>query len=155
MQMIRDWLQEQSTLTLATISPKGIPAAADLYFVADEDLRIYFISEQSSRHVAHIGPGTHVAATVHGQAWDWREIRGLQLEGMCRPLQSVRERTAAMALYGHKFTFLHTFAAILPRHTLFVIIPHWIRWVDNGIGFAHREEWIWEDGQWVGRDRQG
>jgi uncharacterized protein YhbP (UPF0306 family) len=153
-QEIRDWLREQSTLTLATVGPEGEPAAADLYFAADEDLRVYFISEQGSRHVAHIGHGAKVAATVHAQAWDWREIRGLQLEGLCRPLLSVHERTAALALYGRKFTFLHTFAAILPRHTLFVIAPRWIRWLDNSVGFGHQREWISEDGRWIGQEER-
>jgi uncharacterized protein YhbP (UPF0306 family) len=152
---VRDWLEGQSTLTLATVSATGAPAAADLYYAADHDLHIYFISEQGARHAAHIGSGAPVAATVHGQAWDWREIRGIQLEGDCRPVESTRERAAALALYGRKFTFLHTFAAVLPRHTLFVISPRWIRWLDNGAGFGAREEWAWEAGQWISQDKRG
>jgi len=146
---LRDWLPGQSTLTLATVSPAGLPAAADLYFVSDEHLRIYFISERGSRHAAHIGSGCPVAATVHGAAWDWREIRGVQLQGDCRPISSTRRRAAALALYGRKFTFLHTFAALLPHHTLFVITPRWIRWLDNSAGFGYRQEWTWEDGEWI------
>jgi uncharacterized protein YhbP (UPF0306 family) len=149
MRRVYDWLQGQSTLTLATIGPEGMPAAADLYFAADRDLRIYFISERGSRHAAHIGSGAQVAVTVHGEAWDWRDIRGVQLEGDCRPVNSPRERAAALALYGRKFTFLHTFAAVLPRHTLFVIDPRWIRWLDNGAGFGYRQEWAREDGAWI------
>jgi uncharacterized protein YhbP (UPF0306 family) len=146
---VHDWLRGQSTLTLATISREGAPAAADLYFVADQDLQVYFISERGSRHAAHVGSGAPVAATVHGEAWDWQEIRGVQLEGDCRPVDSARERAAALALYGRKFTFLHTFAAVLPQHTLFVITPRWIRWLDNGAGFGYRQEWTREDGQWI------
>lgn len=151
---ISDWLARQSTLTVATVGPTGAPAAADLYFAADHDLQIYFISERGARHAAHIGSGAPVAATVHGQAWDWREIRGVQLEGHCRPVDSTRERAAALALYGRKFTFLHTFAAVLPRHTLFVITPRWIRWLDNAAGFGYRQEWTREDGAWVGQSEQ-
>jgi uncharacterized protein YhbP (UPF0306 family) len=151
---VHDWLQGQSTLTLATISPEGVPAAADLYFAADADLQIYFISERGSRHAAHIGPGTRVAATVHGEAWGWQDIRGVQLEGDCRPVDSARERAAALALYGRKFTFLHTFAAALPWHTLFVITPQWIRWLDNGAGFGHRREWAREDGAWISQSQR-
>jgi uncharacterized protein YhbP (UPF0306 family) len=146
---VRDWLRTQSTLTLATVGPAGHPAAADLYFAADEELHLYFLSERGSHHAAHIGAGAPVAATVHGEAWDWRDIRGVQLAGDCRPLTGGRERAAALALYGRKFTFLGAFAALLPQHTLFLITPHWLRWLDNSAGFGHRQEWNREDGRWI------
>jgi uncharacterized protein YhbP (UPF0306 family) len=151
---VHDYLRGQSTLTLATISPEGVPAAADLYFAAAADLQIYFISERGARHAAHIGSGAPVAATVHGEAWDWQNIRGVQLEGDCRPVDSAHERAAALALYGRKFTFLHTFAAVLPRHTLFVIASRWIRWLDNGAGFGYRQEWAREDGRWISQSER-
>jgi uncharacterized protein YhbP (UPF0306 family) len=134
------------------VGPAGEPAAADLYFVADEHLHLDFLSEHGTRHAAHIGSGARVSATIHGQAWDWRDIRGVQLAGECHPLTSTRERTAALARYGRKFSFLGAFAALLPRHTLFRITPTWIRWLDNSAGFGYRQEWIRQDGRWISQD---
>ena len=138
MKAVRDLLRAHSTLTLATVSPEGDPAAADLYFVSDDLLNLYFLSEHGARHAQNIAHNPRVAATVHAQAWDWQAIQGVQLEGLCRPVSSPAGRAAALARYGRKFSFLQAFAGVLPRHTIFCITPDWIRWLDNSVAFGHK-----------------
>ena len=158
MNRIRHFLQGQSTLTLATLSALNGPAAADLYFVADSSLNLYFLSEPQARHARNLAADPRVAATVHPEAWDWVDIRGVQLEGVCLPVSAPAERAAALALYGRKFAFvgapstsgLKTFLqAALGRHTVYRITPGWIRWLDNSVAFGHKQEWVQRDGEWV------
>jgi hypothetical protein len=139
---VRQFLRSQSTLTLSTVGPDELPAAADLYFAADRQLVLYFISEADSRHARNLAHNPRVAATIHAQAWDWREIRGVQVEGVCQALTSPAGRARALALYGRKFSFLGAFAAVLTRHVVYQITPHWVRWLDNREAFGHKEELI-------------
>ena len=149
MKQLREFLRQQSTLTLATVDSKGLPAAADLYFATDTELKLYFISEKHAQHAQNLASNQQVAGSVHGQAWDWQEIRGLQFRGQCRPLTASKERLAGLKLYGQKFNFLQAFAAAITRHVVYEIAPHWMRWLDNGASFGHKQEWILKDGQWV------
>jgi uncharacterized protein YhbP (UPF0306 family) len=158
MNRVRQFLQGQSTLTLATLSPHNGPAAADLYFVADSSLNLYFLSEPQARHARNLAADPRVAVTIHPEAWDWVDIRGVQLEGVCLPLTAPAERAAALALYGRKFAFLSapsasglkTFLqAALGRHILYCITPGWVRWLDNSVAFGHKQEWVQQDGEWA------
>ena len=158
MEMLQPFLDHHSTLTLATVSPAGGAAAADLYFASDGSLKLFFLSESESRHAENIKVNPQVAATIHAQAWDWREIRGLQLEGACRKVTSPAERAAALARYARKFSFVGSLAQAgvnaflaksIARHAVYQIIPSWIRWLDNSETFGHKEEWSWRDGGWV------
>jgi len=149
MKQLTDLIHSQSTLTVATVGPAGAPAAADLYFAADDFPNFYFISEPHARHAQNIAANPQVAGTIHRPAWDWQEIQGVQFRGQCRPLTAVGERTAALARYGHKFSFLHAFAAVITRYTVFRISPTWLRWLDNSVNFAHKQEWVVKNGQWV------
>ncbi len=155
---IRQFLLRQSTLTLATVSQAGAPAAADLYFTADDLLNLFFVSEPGAGHARNIAANAAVAATVHAPAWDWKDIRGVQLEGSCEALTGKVERVSALARYGRKFGFVSSLSAaegvtFLARHNVYRIVPHWIRWLDNRVAFAHREEWALEAGEWTRRNQ--
>lgn len=141
LEQVRQFLREQSTLTLATVGPDGAPAAADLYFAADSALRLFFLSEPGARHARNIAHRPQVAATVHAPCWGWKEIRGLQIEGECQAVRELDQRAAALALYGRKFDFIRAFAAAITRHTVYQITPRWFRWLDNSVSFGYKQEW--------------
>ncbi len=156
MDLIRRFLRGHSTLTLATLNPAGGTAAADLYYVADGALNFYFLSESRSRHAENVATNSQVAATIHAQAWDWQEIKGVQLEGVCQAVMAPAARAAALALYGRKFSSLLSptgagklLITALTRHTVYRISPHWIRWLDNSMTFGYKEEWRRQNGEWV------
>lgn len=149
MEPLLEFMHQQSTLTLASTSPAGRPAAADLYFVTDKTLNLYFVSEPQTRHAQNLADNPQVAGTIHAPAWDWREIRGVQFTGICQALKSPAERAGALALYGRKFSFVHSFAAAITRHIVYRIDPQWIRWLDNSITFGHQREWERQGGAWI------
>ncbi len=152
MNEIGEFLRSQSTLTLATVSPEGIPAAADLYYAADKALDLYFISDPATNHARYLAANPRVAGSIHAPSWHWREIRGVQFEGVCSAVRRPAERAAALAVFGQKFTFLTAFAAAVTWHTVYRITPHWLRWLDNSVAFAHKVEWVMQDRKWVKGD---
>lgn len=136
------FLEQQSTMTLATAGPDNSPFAADLYFVSNSDLDLFFISEPGARHAENISQNPNIAATIHGASWDWRDIKGLQLEGKCTKITNLAQRAEALRLYGQKFKFLPAFSAIITRHNVYQITPNWLRWVDNSVTFGYKQELV-------------
>lgn len=135
------FLSQRSTLTLATADESGRPYAASLYFVHDESLRLYFLSSPESRHVRHLLARPEVAATIHGEPWDWKTIQGIQLMGTADPVEDPEERERAMARYRAKFPFIGELPQALAHARLYRVTPRWVRWIDNTRGFGYRVEW--------------
>jgi uncharacterized protein YhbP (UPF0306 family) len=162
---VRAFLAERNTLTLATLGPDGNPQAADLYYAATDDLTLYFVSVPGSRHAVNIARNPSVAVTVHADSNRWRDIRGVQLEGMCVPVTGA-DRARAWARYTAKFPFVLADAALpapcrdgapgvqaqvaraLQKVSVYRITPRWLRWIDNTAGLGHNQEWALVDGEW-------
>ncbi len=148
---IRAFLADHTTLTLATVGPDGEPQAADLYYAETDDLILYFVSATDSRHAANVARDPRVAVTIHATSAHWREIRGLQMEGLCHRVTG-GERTRAWVRYTAKFPFVLTDPALfraLSQAALYRITPHWLRWIDNRAGLGHRQEWTRAGDRWT------
>ena len=140
------FLAEQSTLALGTVGVENAPQVAPLFFAhvfADGGgLRVYWLSDPSSRHSTNLAACPKVAAAVYAPVWGWREIRGVQMEGQVTPLREAEERAQGLALYRAKFPFVTavTFAVLVRRATLYELRVAWLRWLDNARGFGHKRE---------------
>ena len=141
---IEAFLGAHHVMTLATTGPAGPWAAAVFY--ASDGLALYFVSAPDSRHSQDIETGGAVAATIHGECRDWREIRGIQLEGPAKRLAGAASAAAALH-YGRKFPLLANLAAApaelaaaMTRVAWYQVTPRRIRLIDNTRGFGHKEE---------------
>lgn len=103
------FLDSQEILTLATVSA-GTPWCAAVYYVRRRN-RFYFFSSAVSRHVVEGLPdGARCAASVSaGCGGDWREIRGVQMEGSLARVIARREWFGAVARFLLKFPFVKAF----------------------------------------------
>ena len=147
---IRAFLVEQTTMTLATIGPDGAPHATDVYYAETGDLELYFASGPGSCHSRNLAHDPRVAATVHADSTRWRDIRGVQLEGICSRV-TAEERVAAWTRYTAKFSLMLADAVVagaLQKVDMYRVTPHWLRWIDNTTGLGHNLEWRLEDGDW-------
>ena len=141
---IEAFLQEHHVMSLATSGPEGPWSAAVFY--ASDGLTLYFVSAPGSRHSRDIEASGRAAATIHRDVGDWREIRGIQLEGKAARVGGT-ERAAALARYGRKFPLIADLpsappeiAAAMARVEWYRLSPRRVRLVDNTLGFGHREE---------------
>jgi uncharacterized protein YhbP (UPF0306 family) len=137
---IAQLLARQSTLTLATLEPSGLPMAASLFFAADPGLNLYWTSSSKSRHSQNLSRDPHVAITVHTATWSWRAISGLQFEGEAAEIAPGTEWQSALDLYLSKFPFAKEFEAELSRSSFYRFTPRWGRLIDNSRGFGYKEE---------------
>ncbi len=141
MERIRELLETVSTMTLATTHSESNPHAAPVYFVADDGMQLYFFSEAKSQHSQYIAQNSKVAVAIYPQCEGWRDIKGVQMRGDVRLVESSREWDSAWEQYQVKFRFVRTLKAVLAKNQLYVFIPSWIRLVDNSQGFGFKKEW--------------
>ena len=143
MQRVRQFLAAHTTLTLATVAPNGQPQAAALFYAEQADLSLIFISEKKARHSANIARNPHVALTIQADGQTWQAIQGLQIEGTAAALAGQAAR-AAKTVYLAKFPIIAAnplLAAALNLVTFYRITPAWMRFINNTVGFGHKEEW--------------
>jgi uncharacterized protein len=146
---IRAFLAQHTTLTLATVGQTGEPAAAAVFYAADDALNLYFLSEERTEHGQNMVRQGKVAGTIQADEQDWRSIRGLQLRGQAR-IVNPNELVHATTTYGRRFAFVATLLAgqsgtgvltgPLARARFWVLQPTWLRLVDNTVRFGHKEE---------------
>ncbi|MEU9121185.1 pyridoxamine 5'-phosphate oxidase [Streptomyces sp. NPDC048506] len=106
---------------------------------------LYFVTAATTRHgraLAEPG-GARVAFTAQRDGQEWSELTGLQGRGRCRMLTGA-ERAAGWRIYSERFPFVGgsgRLRAALERTALWELRPDWLRLIDNGQGFGHKEEW--------------
>jgi uncharacterized protein YhbP (UPF0306 family) len=146
---ILDYLRTHNTMTLATCAD-NVPWAATVFYASDE-LSLYFFSAPDSRHSGNIALNAKVAATVQEDYRDWREIKGVQLEGTVTLLDSVIEKAKVLAVYARKYPdviklFTDPSSGVFHRAFLKVkfyrVNPERVFFIDNAQGFGKRQELV-------------
>src|ERR671910_2398558 len=94
-QQVTHYLRAHNTMTLATCANE-VPWAATVFY-ASEEWKLYFFSVPQSRHCQNLAANPRVAVTIQEDYKDWREIKGIQLEGTVALVDSLTEKAKAMA----------------------------------------------------------
>jgi uncharacterized protein len=146
-QQVLDYLQGHNTMTLATCAG-DMPWAATVFYASDH-LNLYFFSAPDSRHCQNLAANARVAVTIQEDYKDWRQIKGVQLEGRVKLVDSVFEKAKAMAVYGHKYRdvvklFTDPSSGVFYKAFLKVkfyrVTPEKVFFIDNAQGFGKRQE---------------
>lgn len=152
---IRRALAAHTTMTLAYTDEDGPQACAVLYAAGAADAGadggvpgagpvLYFVTATGTRHGrALAGSGGRAAFTAQQDGQEWSGLTGLQGRGRCRVLAGA-ERAAGWQVYLARFPFVagsERLRGALERTSLWELSPDWLRLIDNGQGFGHKEEW--------------
>jgi uncharacterized protein YhbP (UPF0306 family) len=153
---VRDYVRTHYTMTLAT-TRQDRPWAATVFYAADDDLRLYFVSDPKTRHATEGEANPNVAVTIYEHDQDWSSIRGIQIEGRL-DVVAREARDAVEARYVARFPVIgrllraatseaerlvgRRFAAA----TFYVVRPGRLRFIDNTRGFGHKDEYVIDDG---------
>lgn len=141
------YMSEHNTLTLATVAGQD-PAAACLFYVNDDSLKLYFLSKPDSRHSKNLLQNSRVAVTISEDYHDWKMIKGIQLDGKAYVVNDTLEKGKILTLYLKKFPFVKDFfsqkyfSKVMFEISFYKIIPQVIRFTDNSGGFFGRKELI-------------
>jgi len=138
------YLRKHNVMTLATSGPEGLWSAAVFY--VNDDFNLYFTSSPTTRHCRNIAAHPEVAVTIQEDYRDWRQIKGIQLEGLARRLEG-EQRAAAFARFGIKFPYVRNpdsvseqIASALGKSAWFQVAPSRFYFIDNALGLGHRDE---------------
>ncbi|UCG26499.1 MAG: pyridoxamine 5'-phosphate oxidase family protein [Chloroflexota bacterium] len=135
------YLERHTVMTLATFGAQGVWAAAVFY--ANDGFDLYFLSADHTRHGQDLSLTPRAAATIQENYTDWPAIQGIQLEGDVEQLAG-QERAWAIKLYEQKYPFLQAadqaIHAQLAEINWYRLCPKRLYFVDNSLGFGHRDE---------------
>ncbi len=141
---VQAYLREHNVMTLASLGEEGVWTAAVFY--ANEDFSFYFLSSPASRHCRNLARNPRASAAIHEDYADWREIKGVQLEGIASLLAG-EEEAQARRLYGEKFPLVGKIAQApdaivraLAKVRWYRLVPDRLFFIDNSAGFGHRDE---------------
>ena len=137
------YLGAHNVMSLATVGPDG-PWSAALFY-ASEGFTLYFLSGSTTRHTRNLLADARASATIQQDYSDWREIKGLQLEGRVERLPEP-EKARVVKLYADKFPVTRPdqappeIAAALARIGWYRFVPSRVLFIDNARGLGHRQE---------------
>lgn len=146
-QQVLSYLERHNTMTLGT-SSRDVPWTATVFYASD-GLRLYFFSAPDSRHCQNLVLNPRVAVTVQEDYHDWREIKGIQLEGTVVLVDSVAEKAKAMRVYARKYPevialFTNPASGLFYKAFLkvkfYCVVPQKLFFIDNEQGFGKRQE---------------
>jgi len=134
-------LLDLPSMSLCTTGPQAEPHAAAVYFVADDQLCLYFLSAPSSQHIRDVAQNPLAAVTIEPVVKRWQEIHGLQLRGKVLEIPNGFQSLAGWARYLAKFPYVKDFDIEVLKNRFYAFKPDWIRLVDNRVRFGYKQEW--------------
>ncbi|MBI4087054.1 pyridoxamine 5'-phosphate oxidase family protein [Candidatus Kaiserbacteria bacterium] len=87
-----EFLKGNHTMVVSTVSPSGEPHAATMYYIADDDFNIYFMTASKSRKAVNLRANDHIAFVVGTGP----EVVTIQGSGTAMPL----DEHEALVFYG-------------------------------------------------------
>jgi hypothetical protein len=145
LEMIAALLREENTLALATVDEQGQACVAPLFYIADEDLTLFWLSSESSLHSRNLKREPMAAATVYRHTDHWKEICGVQLRGSVSVISDPERRRALVEAYCERFLLGLLFKAAISQCDLYSLRPVFIRSIDNSSVFGQKIEIKLED----------
>jgi len=149
---ILGYIETHNTMTLATCLG-DIPWAATVFYASD-DLDLYFFSVPDSRHCQNLAANPRVGVTIQEDYHDWRQIKGIQIEGTVQIVDSLVQKAKAMAVYTRKYPevvklFTNPTSGLFYKAFLkvrfYCITPEKLFFINNEQGFGKRQELILRD----------
>jgi len=139
-QRIAAFLKSQSTLALATTAGDGAPQVAPLFYLADDHLRLYWLSSASSQHSRNLKRNPEAAVSVYSPTEQWKEIRGVQMRGAVAVVTARSQRREIVEAYCARFHLEPLFQTAIARSRLYCFQPEWARYLDNSKRFGYKFE---------------
>lgn len=125
------FLRSHKAAVLASVSRENTPHASAIYYVADEQFNVYFLTLLNSRKFAAMQANPHVALAV-----GTLEVpQTLQMEGTVTELRNPEEMGAHMADLVKVLTSNTRYYAPItqldPSETVLLWLkPNWVRWAN-------------------------
>ena len=134
---VLEYLSQQSTLTLATASPTGVPRASTFLYVNDGP-NLFFWTRPDTTTARQIEQNPVVSFAIDEYAQDLGQTKGVQGSGECSVILSGEQIARVADLFGQKFPDLSPGATL--SISFFRIAPTELEFIDNADAGADADE---------------
>jgi uncharacterized protein YhbP (UPF0306 family) len=134
---VLDYLSEQSTLTLATASPRGVPRASTFLYVNDGPT-LYFWSKPDTTTARQIEQNPVVSFAIDSYTDDLQQTKGVQGVGEGNVILNGEEIARVADLFGQKFPDLSP--GVTMSISFFRVTPSDLEFIDNSSAGADAPE---------------
>jgi len=139
-ELVAAFLREQSTLALSTVDAEKIVSTAPLFYIANEDLTLYWLSSTTTEHSVNLLREPRAAVTVYRDTDYWKMIRGVQMRGVVAEVVDSTQRKLVVERYCERFQLGTVFRLAITQSALYAFRPAWIRYIDNAKRFGYKFE---------------
>ncbi len=130
-----EFINEHYVLTLATSFEEEPYCASCFFSFLDEENCFVILSDKDTRHIRDASHNIFVAGTVHNEARDYNQIRGIQYQGiLIEPTGDLFQ--IARRAYLNKFP-----TAVISTSTLWIIDLTFVKMTDNNFGNGKKIIW--------------
>ncbi|EGP1218195.1 TPA: YhbP family protein [Salmonella enterica subsp. enterica serovar Typhi] len=130
------WLTKQHVVTWCVHHEGELWCANAFYLFDAQNVALYLLTDDKTRHAQMSGACAPVAGTVNGQPKTVARIRGVQFKGEIRRLEG-QESDAARKAYLRRFPV----ARVLPAPVWEIRLDE-IKFTDNTLGFGKKLHWL-------------
>ncbi|EFT9487797.1 YhbP family protein [Salmonella enterica] len=130
------WLAKQHVVTWCVRHEGELWCANAFYLFDAQNVALYLLTDDKTRHAQMSGACAPVAGTVNGQPKTVARIRGVQFKGEIRRLEG-EESDAARKAYLRRFPV----ARVLPAPVWEIRLDE-IKFTDNTLGFGKKLHWL-------------
>lgn len=86
------FIKSQKLLVLSTVDENGQPWISNVYFSADDELNLFFVSPTDTKHSKHIAKNPHVAFSIPWyDEMNLANRKAIQGIGACKRITSAKE----------------------------------------------------------------
>jgi uncharacterized protein YhbP (UPF0306 family) len=140
LEMVAALLGEETTLSLATTGEDGQACVAPLFYIANEDLTLYWLSSPASEHSLNLERSCRATATVYRSVESWRQIRGVQMRGEVSMVANAKRRAEIIEAYRRRFEIGRVFSLLLRQSVVYAFKLEFLRFIDNARVFGFKFE---------------
>ncbi|EHS6224582.1 YhbP family protein [Salmonella enterica] len=130
------WLAKQHVVAWCVHHEGELWCANAFYLFDAQNVALYLLTDDKTRHAQMSGACAPVAGTVNGQPKTVARIRGVQFKGEIRRLEG-QESDAARKAYLRRFPV----ARVLPAPIWEIRLDE-IKFTDNTLGFGKKLHWL-------------
>lgn len=84
---IIEFLKNHGAGVLATATPDGVPSAATVYFVTDDELNFYFVTKEKTTKHKNLQVNSHVSIAIS----DAKSQTTLQIDGKATAIEDIKQ----------------------------------------------------------------
>jgi uncharacterized protein YhbP (UPF0306 family) len=166
-EVLLSYIESHNTMTIAT-SHNNIPWTATVFY-ANVGFKLFYLSDPDARHSIELAENSTIAGTIYEDYYDYRKIKGIQMEATVDLVSSEDEMVEVIKTYIEKYPYVSAYLKLMmtpfPKvmgilekaisklpvvpdfntpfpAKFYKVIPHKIYWIDNETSFGKRKEII-------------